>query len=150
LSPQRLVAGSGSSAIPITSALNSWASRRQRGRPNNMDRVPFAVAAKVCAALTLLSSVASNQVFGQSEVGTLNVEIRDQASGQIAPAMICITSLADNTWRIPPDGRSPAGYVTNRDIIEGRAIGIDYVMGTQKKWSPGEPGPAVLMNGDFK
>jgi len=64
--------------------------------------------------------------------------------------MICITSLADNTWRVPPDGRTPAGYVTNRDIIEGRLKGMEFVAGTQKKWFPGDPGPAVLMNGDFK
>jgi hypothetical protein len=64
--------------------------------------------------------------------------------------MICITSLADNTWRVPPDGRMPAGYVTNLDVIEGRLKGMEYVAGTQKKWFPGDPGPGVLMNGDFK
>lgn len=106
--------------------------------------------ALVCTTLNLLFGIASHSVLGQSDVGTLRVKIRDQASGQIVPAMICITSLADNTWRVPPDGRMPAGYVTNRDIIDGRAIGIDYVMGTKRKWSPGDPGPAVLMNGDFK
>jgi hypothetical protein len=106
--------------------------------------------APVCATLSLLLVVATQCAFGQSDVGTLRVKIRDQASGQVVPAMICITSLADNTWRMPPDGRIPAGYVTNRDIIDGRAMGIDYVMGTQRKWSPGDPGPAVLMNGDFK
>src|SRR5262245_31683143 len=104
----------------------------------------------VCVALSLLFGTALHSVLGQPDVGTLQVEIRDQASGQIVPAMICITSLADNSWRVPPDGRMPAGYVTNRDIIDGRAMGIDHIMGTQRIWSPGDPGPAVLMTGDFK
>jgi hypothetical protein len=106
--------------------------------------------ATVWAVLSLLFGLAAHPVSGQSDVGTLQVEIHDQQSGAIVPAMICITSLADNTWRVPPDGRTPAGYVTNPDIIEGRLKGPEYVAGTQKKWSPGDPGPAVLMNGDFK
>ncbi|MGH7138638.1 MAG: CehA/McbA family metallohydrolase, partial [Pirellulales bacterium] len=105
--------------------------------------------ARACAALGLLMAVAAQPVVAQSEVATLQVEIHDRQSGQIVPAMICITSLADNTWRVPPDGRMPAGYITNRDIIEGRSMGMEYVAGKQKKWSPGDPGPAVLMNGDF-
>ena len=55
--------------------------------------------ATVWAALSLLFGLATHPVFGQSDVGTLQVEIHDQQSGEIVPAMICITSLADNTWR---------------------------------------------------
>jgi hypothetical protein len=105
--------------------------------------------ATVWAALSLLFGLATLPVFGQSDVGTLQVAIHDKQSGEVVPAMICVTSLADNTWRVPPDGRMPAGYITNPDIIQGRAKGNEYVAGTQKKWFPGDPGPAVLMNGDF-
>jgi hypothetical protein len=101
-------------------------------------------------ALSLLFSLTTHPVLGQADVGTLQVAIHDKASGEIVPAMICITSLADNTWRIPPDGRAPADFVTNPDIIQGRLMGVEYVMGTRRKWFPGDPGPAVLMNGDFK
>ena len=63
------------------------------------------------AILILLFVLVSCRSFGQTDVGSLNVAIRDKASEAIVPAMICITSLADNTWRIPPDGRLPAPYV---------------------------------------
>ena len=59
-------------------------------------------------------------------MGTLHVAIHDQQSGQIVPAMICITWLADNTWRVPPDGRFPArlyhqpGY--HRGAVEGNRV----------------------------
>jgi hypothetical protein len=92
--------------------------------------------ASAFTALGFLFGLALRPILAQSDIGALEVEIRDQASGQIVPAMICITSLVDNSWRIPSDWRMPAGYVTNRDIIDGRVMGIDYVMGTQKKWSP--------------
>ena len=104
----------------------------------------------VSGMLALLFGLAAYPVFGQSDVGTLSVSIRDKASGQVVPAMVCITSLADNTWRIPPDGRDPAGYVTNPDMIAGRLKGVEYVAGTQKKWFPGDIGPAVLMAGYFE
>ncbi|MFC1596370.1 hypothetical protein ACFL5Q_00290 [Planctomycetota bacterium] len=103
----------------------------------------------VWGILTMLFGLAINPTFGQSDVGTLRVAIHDEQSGEIVPAMICITSLADNTWRKPPDGREPAGYVTNGDIIEGRLKGPEYVAGTETPWYPGDPGPAVLMAGDF-
>ena len=103
----------------------------------------------VLRMLALLFGLAGHPVFGQSDVGTLSVSIRDKASGEVVPAMLCITSLADNTWRKPPDGREPAGYVTNGNIIEGRLKGPEYVAGTETPWYPGDPGPAVLMAGDF-
>ena len=103
----------------------------------------------VAGALVLLFGLAATPLFAQSDCGTLRVAISDKQSGQIVPAMICITSLADNTWRKPPDGRQPAGYVTNQNIIKGRLMGPEYVAGTETPWHPGDPGPAVLMNGDF-
>ena len=102
------------------------------------------------AMLATLFSLAIHPVFAQTDVGTLRAAIRDAQDGEIVPAMICITSPADNTWRTPPDGRDPAGYVTNQDIILGRMKGIEYVAGKQKKWFPGDPGPPVLMAGDFQ
>lgn len=105
--------------------------------------------ATVWGTLALLFGLAAHPVFAQADVGTLRVSIRDKVSGAVVPAMICITSPTDNTWRTPPDGRLPAGFVTNPDIIEGRLKGIEYIAGTQKKWFPGDPGPAVLMTGDF-
>lgn len=103
------------------------------------------------AVLALLFGLAASPILGQSDTGMLRVSILDKASGEVVPAMICITSLADNTWRIPPDGREPAPYVTNRlGFIPGRLKTIDFVAGDQKPWHSGEPGPAVLTTGDFK
>ncbi|MGA2629417.1 MAG: hypothetical protein ABSG54_04315 [Terriglobia bacterium] len=39
-----------------------------------------------------------------TDTGTLQVEIVDGSTGQVVPAMVCITSLADHKWRVPPDG----------------------------------------------
>src|ERR1700692_773425 len=103
----------------------------------------------VLGALALLFTLASYSVLGQSDVGTLRVAIRDNASGQIVPAMICITSLADNTWRIPPDGRSPAPVLRNIDFIQARWKSIEYIAGDKKKWFPGDPGPGLVMNGNY-
>ncbi len=102
------------------------------------------------AALVLIFGFAPYSIFGQSDLGTLRVAIHDKANGQVVPAMICITSLADNTWRTPPDGRLPAPYVTNKDFIAGRLKEIEYIAGDKKKWFPGDVGPAVLTTGDFK
>ena len=63
----------------------------------------------VAGALGLVAALAPYST-GQSDTGTLRVAIRDKASGEVVPAMICITSLADKTWRVPPDGRTPATF----------------------------------------
>jgi catechol 2,3-dioxygenase-like lactoylglutathione lyase family enzyme len=101
-------------------------------------------------ALALLFALAPRSISGQSDTGTLHVAIRDKASGQVVPAIICITSLADNTWRVPPDGRTPAKFVKNVDFIGARWKSIEYVGGPDKKWFPGDPGPSLVMNGTFK
>ncbi|HLJ15026.1 MAG TPA: CehA/McbA family metallohydrolase, partial [Bryobacteraceae bacterium] len=80
---------------------------------------------------------------------TLRVSIRDKSTGEVVPAMICITSLADHTFRVPPDGRSPASFLRNIDFIQARWKSIEYIAGPFKKWFPGDPGPAVVMNGTF-
>ena len=103
----------------------------------------------VLAALALLFSLTPYSILGQSDVGTLRVAIRDKASGQIVPAMICITSLADNTWRQPPDGRAPASFLKNIDFIQARWKSIEYIAGPNKKWFPGDPGPGLVMNGTY-
>ena len=76
-------------------------------------------------------------ISGQTGTGTLRVEIRDQASGQIAPAMVCITSLADGKWRTPPDGTAIPPYTTTREFY------------TPPAWKPGEIGPVRLTNGEY-
>ena len=107
------------------------------------------LTAVVRGALILMFTMAPYSIFGQSDLGELRVAIRDKVSGETVPALICITSLADNTWRIPPDGRFPAPYVTNKSFIAGRLKEIEYIAGDKKKWFPGDPGPAVLTTGDF-
>jgi hypothetical protein len=79
-------------------------------------------------------------MLGQSDIGTLRVAISDKASGKVVPAIVCITSKADNTWRVPPDGTIVSPHpVTSKEQIAGWAAGP----GT-KEWSPGDPGPVRL------
>jgi hypothetical protein len=73
---------------------------------------------------------------GQTGEGTLNVEIRDGSSGRVTPAMVCITSLEDNKWRTPPDGRAAPPYTRVPDFMEPKA------------WKPGDIGPVRLTVGD--
>lgn len=70
--------------------------------------------------------------------GTLQVEIRDGATKEIVPAMVCITSLADHEWRKPPDGRSIPPYTTVQDFYEGLP-----------SWKPGDTGPVRLTAGGY-
>src|SRR5579864_6904266 len=100
--------------------------------------------------LASLAGVAPYAIEGQSDTGTLRVTIRDKATGQIVPAMVCITSLADNTFRVPPDGRAPAKFMRNVDLIQARWKSIEYIAGPDRKWFPGDPGPVLIMNGAFK
>jgi hypothetical protein len=69
---------------------------------------------------------------GQIGEGTLTVDIRGHASGRVTPAMICITSLRDNTWRTPPDGRVAPPYTRVPDFMD------------PKEWKPGDIGPVRL------
>jgi hypothetical protein len=73
-----------------------------------------------------------------SAEGTLQLEIREGSTKQIVPAMVCITSLADHKWRIPPDGRSVPPYTTARDFYEGFY-----------SWKPGDIGPVRVTNGEY-
>jgi hypothetical protein len=75
----------------------------------------------------------------QSGAGTLTVSIKDKSTGQSVPAMVCITSAADGTWRVPPDGTivSPTP-VTGNQQIAGWAAGPN-------QWMPGQPGPVRLV-----
>ena len=101
----------------------------------------------IWAAIAVLAVVFS--VAAQTDTGTLKVAIRDKATGQVTPAMICITSLADNSWREPPDGRVKATFKRNLDIIAGRWKSVEYIAGADKKWFPGDHGPSLVMNGTF-
>jgi hypothetical protein len=80
-----------------------------------------------------LSTLAS-----QTGEGTLHVDIRDAASGRVTPAMVCITSLRDNRWRTPPDGRVVPAYTRVPDFMD------------PKEWKPGEIGPVRLTVGDWR
>lgn len=86
------------------------------------------------AAALVLAAVA---LTGESGEGTLRVEIRE-AGGGIVPAMVCVTSLADGKWRLPPDGRTAPPPTSTRDFFGPR------------EWKPGEPGPVRATNGDYK
>jgi hypothetical protein len=63
---------------------------------------------------------------------SLTVDIRDETTGKLVPAMVCITSLADGKWRIPPDGSVAAGYSKVRDFYD------------PAPWRPGQIGPVRL------
>ena len=92
----------------------------------------------VRCGFAVLLAWAAYSILGQSGEGTLKVEIRDRTSGQIVPAMVGITSLADHKWRTPPDGRIVPPYSTSRDF---------YSPGD---WKPGDIGPVRLTNGEYK
>jgi hypothetical protein len=66
---------------------------------------------------------------GQGHSGTLRVEIRDGPGGSIVPAMVCITSMQDGTWRTPPDGSVSPPFSTVPDFMD------------PKPWRPGDVGP---------
>ncbi len=92
------------------------------------------------AALALLLGLAPYSIPGQSNIGTLRVAITDKASGKVVPAIVCITSLADKSWRVPPDGTIVSPHiVTSKEQIAGWAAGP----GT-REWSPGDIGPVRL------
>jgi hypothetical protein len=91
----------------------------------------------VRSALILLTGWAVYYCFAQSGAGTLRVEIVDK-SGRGVPAMICITSRADNTWRTPPNGQFTTPFSTVRDFHN------------LLPWKPGDIGPVRLTTGDFK
>lgn len=64
--------------------------------------------------------------------GSLSVEIRDGAAGEIVPAMVCVTSLEDHKWRTPPDGSVVPPYSKVREFYD------------PKPWTPGQIGPVRL------
>jgi hypothetical protein len=63
-------------------------------------------------ALFLFTGVA---LPGQTRVGALHVVITDQDSGVEVPAVVCITSVADKTWRVPPDGTLVSPHAVTGD-----------------------------------
>ena len=95
--------------------------------------VVWARIAFACGAAGLLYYAAA-----QSGEGSLSVEIRDGATNRQVPAMVCITSLADGKWRVPPDGSVAPGYTRVPDFYEPRF------------WKPGDIGPVRLTTGDYK
>jgi hypothetical protein len=90
-------------------------------------------AALVAGAAGLLYYAAA-----QSGDGSLSVEIRDGATNRPVAAMVCITSLADGKWRVPPDGSVAPPYTRVPDFYDPRP------------WKPGDIGPVRLTTGDYK
>jgi hypothetical protein len=86
----------------------------------------------------VLLGLAFTALARQSGEGTLTVEIRDASTGRVTPAMVCITSLQDNKWRTPPDGRVVPPYTRVPDFME------------PKVWKPGDIGPVRLTVGDWR
>ena len=72
------------------------------------------------------------------DTGTLRVEIVDRSTGQVVPAMVCITSLTDHKWRVPPDGRQVPPFTTVQNFYED-----------PKSWTPGDIGPVRVTNGEY-
>ena len=81
-------------------------------------------------SLLLLLIWGAYHLTAQSEASH-SVEIRD-ASGEISPAMVCITSLADGKWRTPPDGTTAPPYSKVREFYD------------PAPWTPGQIGPLRL------
>jgi hypothetical protein len=100
-------------------------------------RQSTATLAARAAGLALLG-LGLSTLASQTGEGTLHVDIRDAASGRVTPAMVCITSLRDNKWRTPPDGRVVPAYTRVPDFME------------PKEWKPGEIGPVRLTVGDWR
>ncbi len=92
-------------------------SRRLRAAPV---RAAFAAAVLLCAWYL--------GAAGEAGDGSLRVELD-------APAMVCITSLEDGTWRVPPDGRT---------VPQGSRVEDFY---DPPPWRPGSPGPVRLTKG---
>lgn len=88
--------------------------------------------------LVLTAAWCVYSALGRAGDGTLRVSIVDKATGQSVPAMVCITSVADNTFRRPPDGNTQPAFSTIRDFHE------------PAPWSPGDIGLPRAMNGDIK
>jgi hypothetical protein len=92
----------------------------------------------VRSGFALLAGWAVYSSLGQPGAGTLRVEIENQTTGQTVPAMVCITSVIDNSWRAPPDGQVAKPFSTVRDFHN------------ILPWKPGDIGPVRLTTGDFK
>lgn len=110
--------------------------RRNLSAKGALTRREFLQAASVSMSSSLLAGQETSA--SASPTGTLHVEIRDAATKEIVPAMVCITSLADNKWRIPPDGRTSPPYTTHKDFYDGLP-----------SWKPGNIGPVRVTNGVY-
>ncbi len=69
---------------------------------------------------------------------TLRVEIRDESTGRVTPAMMCLTNVADGTFCVPLDAAASRHYTTVRDFYFPLA------------WRPGDPGYVRLTNGEVR
>lgn len=110
--------------------------RASKGTKVDLVRRDFLKAAGVALSGGLLGEPGATASEGSD--GTLSVEIRDHVTKEIVPAMVCVTSLADNKWRTPPDGRTVPPFTTTREFYEGFY-----------SWKPGDIGPVRLTAGEY-
>jgi hypothetical protein len=89
----------------------------------------------VRAGFAVLLGWAAYTMLGQSGEGTLKVEIRE--GKHVVPAMVCVSSPADQSWRTPPDGR-----------IRSPKASSARTFYDPPKWEPGEIGPIRLTKGE--
>ena len=82
--------------------------------------------------------LAAAPLLAQSNLGALHVTITEKDTGKVTPAIVCITSSVDNSWRVPPDGSivSPPG-VTSAQQVAGWNSGPGV-------WSPGDTGHVAI------
>src|ERR1041385_5286780 len=60
------------------------------------------------------------QAGGAPPVATGRLRLRAlDGEGKPVPAMACVTSLADDTARVPPDGTRPAAITHVADFVRG-------------------------------
>jgi hypothetical protein len=110
--------------------------QRPKGASVDLVRRDILKAAGMALSGGLLSEPGAASAEGAD--GTLQVEIRDHVSKEIVPAMVCVTSLSDNKWRTPPDGKIIPPFTSTREFYDGFY-----------SWKPGDIGPVRVTSGNY-
>ena len=113
------------------------ASDKETGTNAGLMRRDFLKVGTAMSGSLLVGQNANPDTAAEGE-GTLHVEIRDGLTKETVPAMVCVTSLADHKWRIPPDGRRVPPVTNVHDIIYAPFA-----------WKPGDIGPVRATNGEY-
>ena len=72
--------------------------------------------------VVILTAAAFQLATHLAPAGTVRIQLIDDASSEITPAMVCITSTNDGSVRLPPDGRANPAFSTTASFTAG----IDY------------------------